>query len=954
MPEMAKQGVHGDHHYAGHMYDTARRNVTIDHRPVDPHTDVAPTHSYELEIREVPRTFQTGADALVTRTAMTACCLDVGGRCAGLLAPHRLQLLWDRFQYVTAHHTDLVAKLEPRTFPEEVYRLLQRYRCGADRDDCTRSVKAANHWATPAPVMNVLHKHFGVSKERFASPLNFNEALPEYWACHERDQLFGARWNSYSCAWTGVSQANPEYEHEDMDKAVRWALTSASGASDEANLTVMVLPAWSDGSNCTSYHRHIRAHPDKCHVLFRIRKQHFAFCRPEAWQGMHTYAGNPKWDVNILLVGNAAGMRCAQAVDANVLCDDMVRALRTVRHTMLANARATGGHTDTNAQGTRVVEAGPLTSRTHLNFRPLRTNLTPTEVRVPRRFARLPADECRRRDLAGLQNGQWGDVRGIFAAWRPLLVDASSLVYTDGSVVTMAGPPGDDKAPGGTGEMHPLHLASGRVTIAGAGVYIPPRAPASEGLHTPLDPGNREGTVTITRAEGAAIWLALRDGLGTAIATDSATMLYQIHNMLMRPHTMRHSRNKALVAEIIDMVRRSPEPIRLYKVKAHTGIPGNEHADWAARQATHRLAKQAATGPPTAMDEDGPWETMPECTVSLTPPWHVLHWPHQVREGQHAAYRAVPDLRGHLKAVVAGTCRLGYSNADSIYYQSWVHTLPKADGAVSNSFMRSCRDAADGSKRRLTLQYRSGGLYTAKMRHRMKKADTPNCVLCGQLDGGHHSLSGCPHLSGLYVNRHNDAGKLLLRYITKGSKGASVVMHDVGKHDPAPADAPGGSQAGPQIPARIPDWVYATGPRDRARDRQQWHTYRPDIMLVTGGPHRPVHKRTVHIVELKYCRDTDWHGQHERATGQHEDLTSHLTRVGYLRNRVHLHTVLLGVGGTIYRNMYDTLKQLGVNRTRGKLLGAKLHRNAVTHAHVIMHTKWQQEAMQPRHQAGVG
>jgi hypothetical protein len=52
--------------------------------------------------------------------------------------------------------------------------------------------------------------------------------------------------------------------------------------------------------------------------------------------------------------------------------------------------------------------------------------------------------------------------------------------------------------------------------------------------------------------------------------------------------------------------------------------------------------------------------------------------------------------------------------------------------------------------------------------------------------------------------------------------------------------------------------------------------------------------------------------------------------------------------------MYSTLKQLGVNRTRGKLLGAKLHRNAVTHAYTIMHTKWQQEAQQPNQKAGVG
>ncbi len=120
-------------------------------------------------------------------------------------------------------------------------------------------------------------------------------------------------------------------------------------------------------------------------------------------------------------------MRHARSVDAGALCNDMVRALRTVRRAMLENARETGGHTDADAHGAPIVDVGPLTSRTHLNFRPLRTNLAPTEVRVPRRFARLSTDDCRRRNLAGMQSGQWGDVRGIFAARRPLLVDAIAL-----------------------------------------------------------------------------------------------------------------------------------------------------------------------------------------------------------------------------------------------------------------------------------------------------------------------------------------------------------------------------------------------------------------------------------------------------------------------------------------------------------------------------------------------
>ncbi len=46
-----------------------------------------------------------------------------------------------------------------------------------------------NHWTTPSQLMSILQQHLGISKERFASPLNFNEHTQQYWSCHARDQL---------------------------------------------------------------------------------------------------------------------------------------------------------------------------------------------------------------------------------------------------------------------------------------------------------------------------------------------------------------------------------------------------------------------------------------------------------------------------------------------------------------------------------------------------------------------------------------------------------------------------------------------------------------------------------------------------------------------------------------------------------------------------------------------
>ena len=120
------------------------------------------------------------------------------------------------------------------------------------------------------------------------------------------------------------------------------------------------------------------------------------------------------------------------------------------------------------------------------------------------------------------------------------------------------------------------------------------------------------------------------------------------------------------------------------------------------------------------------------------------------------------------------------------------------------------------------------------------------------------------------------------------------------------------------------------------------------------GPRKPVRKRHVHIVEVKYCRDTDWERQEQRATNQHDMLADHLAQVGYNNKRIHRHSILLGVGGTIYTDIYTTVQQVGVNKRRGKLLASKLHRYAIAQTELIMHTKWHQESHLQHTRVGVG
>ena len=85
-------------------------------------------------------------------------------------------------------------------------------------------------------------------------------------------------------------------------------------------------------------------------------------------------------------------------------------------------------------------------------------------------------------------------------------------------------------------------------------------------------------TNTINRAELTGIAAALTNKY-TQIATDSACSLSQIRKQLPFRKMQRDHIHSNLLEQIVSMIYASPEPICFYKVKAHSGIAGNECAD---------------------------------------------------------------------------------------------------------------------------------------------------------------------------------------------------------------------------------------------------------------------------------------------------------------------------------------------------------------------------------------
>ena len=104
--------------------------------------------------------------------------------------------------------------------------------------------------------MKAIVDGLSITTERFASPLNFNVASDSYCSTYSEDRLFGAIHDAYSHKWQGSSQANPEHEAKDMEKALRWAIFSAQ-ETDEPVLTTFVLPGWN------GLERHFL---DGCHI----------------------------------------------------------------------------------------------------------------------------------------------------------------------------------------------------------------------------------------------------------------------------------------------------------------------------------------------------------------------------------------------------------------------------------------------------------------------------------------------------------------------------------------------------------------------------------------------------------------------------------------------------------------------------------------------------------------
>ncbi|KAJ9513244.1 hypothetical protein QJQ45_029495 [Haematococcus lacustris] len=311
-------------------------------------------------------------------------------------------------------------------------------------------------------------------------------------------------------------------------------------------------------------------------------------------------------------------------------------------------------------------------------------------------------------------------------------------------------------------------------------------------------------------------------------------------------------RHNDILTDIATLIVDSPDTIQFFKVKAHSGVIGNEGAD--------ALAKHAALHPEQANTQGHHPTTRKERGI----------WLSNGTDGEILA--PLPDCRHSVRAHMHSRHKLGLANQDSIYYQMTQDITKAAAKGAAERVMTDTNISIPAQ--RTALLYRTGGLYNQKLAMRWKKAADDRCPLCGEADSATHLLSGCSATLPLVQERHNGAGRLIAKAISKGTLGGCIRFADTGSWEK-------GAKDNLDLPN---DTLHTTLRALGLRTATTKNTTRPDILMVTPlqktGKRGKAIKR-VTIIEIKYCADSRWAEQLDKALNQHTKLAHTIRKEGH-------------------------------------------------------------------------
>jgi ribonuclease HI len=652
-------------------------------------------------------------------------------------------------------------------------------------------------------LQRALELTFLSTTELFGSPLNCSMSSGmNYCSAFKSDEAFGAITDAFSYRWTGSCLANPEYEPEDMLKAILHALAS-SESQDTPFLVVLILPVWEDTPWNSAA---IRGHHNMS-TLIRIPAGHMRFVPSHRQSDEATQALSPaKWPVEFVLIANSKGREAFLSHDRiSQILSPAIQATCALspEHTEffpsipLSRGKFKGRLTPTPR---RSLPAQPATPPRPTNVAdPLRGYTqpdTPQPHSVDHHQLAYPPDtpsgagapspmpKTQRggggytstqplpelQNTAGFPPSRPGEITPYLDSppvpypWQPKY-QPDQWVYTDGSDI------------------------DGHPRLGAAVVHVPTATTIY------IDAAGTEETRTIMRAELVAIYVALRtfethEWIG--IFTDSLSSLQAIQQHHTNPgitgakHYHHHSILLRGITDLLEERRRRGLRTTLHKLRGHTNIRGNDLADAAAKMAVtnfdtlppsqtlrenlgeiaprpqHWVMYTAKPPPPSTATAVGPRH------ATLRRPWWTI--PDAERLQMHAFTRPSPQLRHKVRGAL-----LRSLHQSSIYRRLILSS--KENGARTHTVGRALHKKLTYHSWEGTslLKFVYGQLYNGKLAKRYGHAPTDECPLCHKPDSCTHIAGECQAHDALRISRHNAACQLIHAAIRKAAKGGGAL-----------------------------------------------------------------------------------------------------------------------------------------------------------------------------------
>jgi hypothetical protein len=207
--------------------------------------------------------------------------------------------------------------------------------------------------------------------------------------------------------------------------------------------------------------------------------------------------------------------------------------------------------------------------------------------------------------------------------------------------------------------------------------------------------------------------------------------------------------------QMIDKLRRRGKEVRLGKVRAHTGVEGNETAD--------KLAKQAAEGQCDDVITDGNSYYKQLTLLGAT---------------GNGGTRYITNVRKYVETAV------GDQEQKGIYAKLWKQTAPHIDDKHTTS---AVLDTKPTPTRVLVLKYHWGVLYNNKLalRYGHPWANGGKCPLpgCHGQDSVGHMTGECAHpaIKSIIIKAHHQVTYRILKAIKKGAYGNYAALADAGQ-----------------------------------------------------------------------------------------------------------------------------------------------------------------------------